>query len=360
MLPNWAHTPAYYAARAAIGALQTFPVDQNLRTMRAVGERFARAPFNRARLQRAVDNLAWCFPNWPDELHRRYAVDAYRRLFALAVEVAYTQRLVTQDGWPDRMVLEHIEPLVGRVLHAREDHGGPVIFITGHCGNWEVLGYALAVLGFPVHALYRPLDLKPLDRWLRETRERTGLILLDKFGATQRAPHILNNNEHLAFIADQNAGDKGLFVPFFNRLASTYKSIGLLAMQHRAPIVCGVARAIGLDDHASPPIDAQLFRYRLELVDIITPEDWDAHEDPLFYLTARYRRAIEEMVRRAPEQYLWMHRYWKSRPPHERARKPFPPALRDKIASLPWITPEDLDRIVDRSNRDAAELSPRR
>lgn len=328
--------------------------------MRAVGDRFARAPFNRKRLQRAVDNLSWCFPDWQPEQHRQYAIDAYRRLFALAVEVAYTQRLISQDGWPDRMVLENIEPLVTRVLHARDAHGGPVIFVTGHCGNWEVLGYTLAVLGFPVHALYRPLDLKPLDKWLRETRERKGLKLLDKFGAAQRAPQILSDNEHLAFIADQNAGDKGLFVPFFNRLASTYKSIGLLAIQHRAPIICGGARAIGLDDDASPPVDAQLFRYRLELVDVITPEDWEAQPDPLFYLTARYRRAIETFVRRAPEQYLWMHRYWKSRPPHERAAKPFPPALREKIASLPWITPDDLDRIVDRSSRDAAEFAARR
>ncbi|MBY0262107.1 MAG: hypothetical protein K2Q20_07165, partial [Phycisphaerales bacterium] len=94
-------------------------------------------------------------------------------------------------------------------------------------------------------------------------------------------------------------------------------------------------------------------------IDIITPEDWKDQPDPLFYISARYRRALEAMVRRAPEQNLWLHRYWKSRPRHEHAGKPVPRGLLEKIRALPWTTEEDVERIKDWSARDAAELASR-
>ena len=178
------------------------------------------------------------------------------------------------------------------------------------------------------------------------------MILVDKFGAARILPRLVDRRMPVGFIADQNAGDRGLMTPFFNRLSSAYKTIGLLAMRYRASIVCGQAVRQG---RWSP--DAQVFRYRIEIPDVIRPEDWEDHPDPLFYITARYRRAIENMVRRAPEQYLWMHRYWKSRPRHEREGRPFPASLRRKLETLPWLTDADIERIVERSERDARELS---
>lgn len=345
----------YYAVRGAIAAVQAFPVDQNVRTLRAVGRIYATAPVNGHRLKRAIDNLRWCFPHWDEATARRFAIDSYRRLFALATEVAYTPRLITDDGWAKRIHLGEMAGALRRLLLERGHGGGPLIFITGHCGNWELLGYTLGALGFPMHAVYRPLDLAPLDRWVRETRSRKGLLLLDKFGAMRQAPDILARGEHLAFLADQNAGPRGVFVPFFGRLASSYKSIGLLAMRFRTPIICGQARSVGRDARSAQPLNEQEFRYEIDATDIIDPSDWEKQPDPLFYITARYRRAIEAMVRRAPEQYLWMHRYWKARPAHEREGRPFPPRLREKLRSLPWMTEEELARIEARSAQDAAD-----
>jgi KDO2-lipid IV(A) lauroyltransferase len=105
-------------------------------------------------------------------------------------------------------------------------------------------------------------------------------------------------------------------------------------MRYDTPIVAGCARRIG---------DA--FRYELECSDIIMPEEWRDQPDPLFYITARFNRAIEQMIRRAPEQYLWVHRRWKSRPPHERAGKPMPQRLTEKLRQLPWMTDDELDRL---------------
>ena len=224
--------------------------------------------------------------------------------------------------------------------------------ITGHCGNWEVLGYALAVLGFSMHALYRPLDNKALDRWVRGQRERAGLMLLDKFGAIHKLPGLMERKSTVAFVADQNAGDRGLFVPYFGRLASTYKSIGLLAMRYDAPLVVGMGlRVPGPEGgYRSGGI-----RHHVYVADVIEPRDWKDQPDPLFYLTARYRWALQKMVRTAPEQYLWMHRIWKSRPRHERDGKPVPRALAEKIRSLPWLSADEAEAIIERSNREAAD-----
>ena len=98
-------------------------------------------------------------------------------------------------------------------------------------------------------------------------------------------------------------------------------------------------------------------RYRIELQDVFGPADWAGHEDPMFYITARYRRGLEQLVRAAPEQYLWMHRIWKSRPRHERLNKPFPEALKDRLRSLPWMSEGELASLVERSDRDRAMLA---
>ena len=350
--------PLYYAIRSAIAGLGLVHVNDAVRSARAMGRSFA--AFEPRRVRRAMDALLVAFPDMPEDQRRHFALLAYEHLFTLGVEMAFTPRLITRDAWSDRVRMGTLDAAVRELVKSH-----PCVMITGHCGNWELLGYTMALIGFKMHALYRPLDLKPLDTWLRATRERQGLILLDKFGAAERMPEIMRQNALAAFIADQNAGDRGLFVPFFGRLASTYKSIGLLAIQYNAPIICGQARRLTHERDLGTPggvagpagWNGDAFHYTLDTVDVIMPEDWIAQPDPLFYVSARYRRALEDMVRRAPEQNLWLHRYWKSRPRHEHAGKPFPAALRDKLKSLPWMTESELARIEDWSARDAKSLA---
>lgn len=348
--------------RAGAAAVNIAGPEPSMRFMRAVGSAVAAFPMNRKRLNRAIENIAWCFPEWEPSLVRDYALESYRHLFCLAAELVLSPRLLNEDGFA-----RHIElgGLKKGLLSLASDR--PCILITGHCGNWELLGATLAMLGFPMHALYRPLDLAPLDAWLQETRRRQGVMLVDKFGAAEMLPELLEARQPVGFIADQNAGDRGTFVPFFNRLASAYKIIGLLAIRYNATVLCGHAQRLSgltadsaaVDPKAPPSHEAresQMFRYRVDVVDLFGPDDWADQPDPLFYITARYRHAIEQMVRRAPEQFLWMHRYWKSRPPHELKQKPFPAQLREKIASLPWIDDDDVEQIVERSNRDARSI----
>lgn len=340
----------YHAIRAATAVAGIPDIGVSLPVARRAGRWFGGAPFNRKRLGRALENLAVAFPEWPDERRREYALRSYEHLFMLGAEMLYAPRQLTLEGWCTRVELLHLAPLLRSVCGDR-----PTIFICGHGGNWEICGYSLGMLGFRIHALYRPLDLAPLDDFVRQSRERSGLVLIDKFGAMRRLPEIMEAHHPVGFVADQNAGDRGLFVPFFNRLASSYKAIGLLATRYRAMIVVGLARRLGGD--VIPGTDMEHsprgLRYRIESIDHFGPDDYMNQPDPLFYIAARYRRAIEHSVRMAPEQYLWMHRYWKSRPRHERLGKPFPKPLLEKIRQLPWITEADVQRILAHSEADA-------
>lgn len=370
-IPGWAAPalglPVYAAIRMFLAGLVIGDLEANVARARAMGRLYAK--FEKKRFQRTMQTLRAAFPNMGEDEAAAHALQAYEHLFTLAVETAYTPRLLTPDNWSKHVRLGNLH----ETLHVLVS-GRPSVLITGHCGNWELLGTTLALLGYPMHALYRPLDLKPLDRWVRKTRQRRGLVLVDKFGAAQRMPQMMAEGARVGVIADQNAGDRGLFVPFFGRLASTYKSIGFMALQYDAPIVCGQARrlvmprdasgdegrwdevgpshTIGFADWTGEP-----FRYRVDVIDIIYPEQWKAQPDPLFYVAARYRKALEKMVEAAPEQNLWLHRYWKSRPRHERLGKPFPAELKEKLRSLPWMTEEEMGRIEEWSARDAATVA---
>ncbi len=340
--------PALYAAvRTAISPAHLLSPPTALHMARGLGRAFGSLPLNRARVERAEERLGVAMPELGAAQRRELVLNSYEHLAMLGVELAIAPRLITEDAWTETVELGPIRPAMKPLMA-----DGPCVLITGHCGNWEILGYTMAMLGYRLHALYRPLDLRPADNWVRQTRSRRGLFLLDKFGAMHRLPKLMTQGESAGFVADQNAGDRGLHVPYFGRLASSYKSIALLAVQHNATVIVGQARRIAAGAGAPRGV-----RYRIELQDVFGPRDWAGFDDPMFYVTARYRRGLEQLVRAAPEQYLWMHRIWKSRPRHERLNKPFPEALKDKLRALPWMTEDELQALVERSDRDRATLA---
>jgi KDO2-lipid IV(A) lauroyltransferase len=353
-LPMWVQQAAYYAARGLVALPQVAGVKPSLRVASAMARRWALAPSSRKRLQRAMDHIAVAYPDWSEKRRLECAVNSFEHAFMLAVEIAFVPRLITPHAWH-----EYVEYKNAAVALQTVTNGRPTIFITGHCGNWELMGSAMAMLGYPIAAVYRPLDLKPLDDWLRRTRDRAGLRLVDKFGAIRDVPPLLEARKPVAFVADQNGGDRGIFVPFFGRLVASYKSIAVLAMQFQANIVIAQARRLGWRGERRLPgsTGERPFRFSIEVEDGFGPETYMAQPDPAYYLTARYRRAIEQMIRACPWDYFWMHRSWRSRPAHERFNKPFPDSLRRKIEALPWTEPGEIDRIVARSDEDRATLA---
>ena len=290
----------YVGLRLVDMALHCWPVEVNLAVARALGD--VMYAVDRKHRERALGNLRRSFPDMPEATRRRMARRSMQQLFMLFVEVLFTTRLVRLDTIASVVALDNIAPTIRHLLG--RDRG--LIMLTGHYGNWEILGYALATLGFETTSVARPLDNKYVNDWLLGVRERLGQRIIAKKGATEEVVNVLEKRGTVALIADQNAGPKGVFVDFFGRKASTYKSIALLAMQFEVPVVIGYARR--LNDR---------FRFCMAMQDIIHPEDWRDQPDPLRYITQRYTKAIEDFVREDPGQYLWVHRRWKTRPKGE-------------------------------------------
>ena len=214
------------------------------------------------------------------------------------VELVQTPRVVSEWSWARYCVLDGLGPALRVMLSGRG-----AVLLTGHFGNYELLGFTVSRLGLPLTAVMRPLDNPLLNEMLVESRRAGGLSLLAKKGVTEAAQRVVDAGGALAFIADQDAGKKGAFVDFFGRKASTYKSIGLLAMAKRVPVIVGYAVR-----------ERRGFHYRLSIERVIEPEEWDAQADPLLWITQEYTHALERAIRRHPEQYLWIHRRWKHQP----------------------------------------------
>jgi len=317
----------YLLARMAGFALSVGNINANLRIMESVGR--LGCWLDKRRRERILANLSHALPELSLDQHKELATQSFQHFMKLIVELAVTPRVMHADTWTRHVHFRDMGESL-KWLNA----GKPAIVLTGHVGNWEMLGYTNALMGYPVDALARPIDNPLVNQWVLDVRELRGLRIITKFDATDRMLNVLSSGGQLGFVADQNAGKKGIFVPYFNRMASTYKSIGLLAISQDVPIMCGFARRVGTG-----------FHYEISTVDFIHPHEWKEQSDPLFYVTARFNRAIETMVRRSPEQYLWMHRRWKTRPRWEQLSKPMPASVQAKLEALPWMDQVTLDRL---------------
>ena len=295
----------FAAVRSAFALMQVFPVQWNLRTARLcarIWKRLLPRHFNRA-----VEHIRLALG---DALSDRQVTDladqCLENVTMFAVEAICLQRVVNRFTFARHIDLVNFDDLL-RLLVS----GQGFILVTGHYGSFELPGHLLATLGFDVHAVMRPLDNEYLNRFIVQSRRTHGLKLIDKKGAMATAEAIIRDGGLLAFIGDQDAGRKGMFVDFFGQPASTYKSIGLLAMSTKCPIVVGYARRRG--HHA---------RYEIGVERVIRPEEWTYEPDPLRWITQAYTSAIESTVRTEPSQYLWIHRRWKSKARTPGARKP--------------------------------------
>ena len=320
----------YLPLRAFASVVDCLPMSINMHAGKCVGDILYM--LDHRHRKRAMNNIRRSFPEYSEEQVKKLTKHSMEYMFQLftaeAVKMPSLVKPTTIDKYITFTGLEHVtERLVNKQ---------PTIFITGHCGNWEILGYALSVLGYPIAALARPLDNSLINDYVLNIRQKYGLKIVTKWGGVPILQELISQNVNVGFIADQNAGHRGMFVPFFGRLASTYKSIGLLAMRYNIPIAAVHARRIG-----------NQFKYEVTSTDFITPEEWQQHDDPLFYITARYNHAIETMIRNAPEQYLWLHRRWKSRPSYEEKGKPMPKKVISQLESLPWLSDDDLARLIE-------------
>jgi KDO2-lipid IV(A) lauroyltransferase len=188
-------------------------------------------------------------------------------------------------------------------LDALRAAGRGAILVSGHFGNWELLGAGLAAHGYPTRYLVKSQRNKLVDRLQNDIRQRAGVGIIRTDGPTTDMVRALRRGEFLGLLADQDAGGAGLFIDFLGRPASVFRGAAHLAYRLKCPILVGfvVRQADGRHQViATEPIH-------------VDPA-WD-EETAIRELTRIHTQRLEAMIRMAPEQYFWVHRRWKTRPP---------------------------------------------
>ena len=179
--------------------------------------------------------------------------------------------------------------------------GRPVVFVLSHIGNWELQAQMFPpVIGFVRNStIYQPLANRYIDRHVRELRARAGVELFDRREGFQKAIELLRDGGAIGILSDQHAGDQGLWVPFFGKLASTTSLPALLTKRTGAAL-------LGTAIYTEAP-----GRWRMVFADRI-----DAAGDSVEAMTAKANELIATQIRRAPEDGFWLHNRWKTPRPN--------------------------------------------
>ncbi len=241
------------------------------------------------RLRRvALDNLRMALPELPAARHHQLAQGAFASIGRTLVAFARFPQIHrgNVDQWIRCEGMEHIKTAL--------DRGRGLLFATGHLGNWELSAFAFALIERPIRMVVRPLDNPLIDALVTRYRGLSGNRSINKRGYARGILQALAMNEMVGILADQHVQD-GVLIDFFGRPAATSTGIAKMAAHTGALVVPGFALW-------SPPERRYVLRFFPPVV-----ISGDPRAD-----TERVQAAIEAAIREYPDQWLWMHRRWKT------------------------------------------------
>jgi len=233
-------------------------------------------------------NLDRIYPDKDDGWKIRVAHESFAEMCRTMFELPHVF-LRSQDFLFSRIEFDGLEQLE----QARE-RGHGIIFVAAHHCNWE-LG---ALLISPSNSLYRTVRQKPLEEFLKSSRERFGNRLHDRNKNMRWLPKALRAGESVSMLVDQHLST-ATPVPFMGHTALTTTLPAAYARKYRTPVFSGTLHRIG---HG--------FRFRFELREIIFPEKKTNKEEDLFLCTSLISDKLAEAISLRPELWLWLHRRW--------------------------------------------------
>ncbi len=289
----------YLALRVVTGLLAALPLGLALRVgeLGALALYLFDAPLRRV----GMINLGLAFPARPLRDRRRILRESFLNLGRMAAELAHLPRL--SDERLADMVRFEDEAWWSEAVGWERSTG--VLVLSGHFGNWELLVFAHGRRGHPVHMVHRSIANPLVDRWLTELRRRAGTHMIRKSAGAAGVLQALHERGLLVLPIDQNSTrGLGVFVDFFGVPASTNSGMARIALRTDAPIVPAFIVREG-----------RSARHRVHVLPILEVERSGDPAEDVRRNTQRFTSVFEEMVRRHPEQWLWMHKRWKTRPP---------------------------------------------
>jgi Kdo2-lipid IVA lauroyltransferase/acyltransferase len=293
------HRIEYLLTRGVQAAVSGMPVRLSDRFGAGVGA-LIHAPLG-IRSAVVLANLRRAFPEAPEAWIRRTARETYRHL---GRETASTMRLARLSP---AQVIERTEMVGWDGFRSAVAEGRGLVLMTGHFGNWEMGAAAIAVRGVPFSAVVqRQSNLLVNDR-LEANRHRLGVATIERGEAGREVPRALKSGRVVGLVSDQDAGQSGVWVPFFGVPSSTARGPALFALRYAAPVFTIAAFRV-------PGVP----RYRIVLEEVPVQRS-ESLADDILRLTAQLNTRLEEAIRTAPEQYFWFHKRWKTQPTAEHA-----------------------------------------
>lgn len=295
-MKQWIEYAAVWTILKALGLL---PRGVARKTAAAVASiLFASLP----KLRRTAEfNLRLAFPEWDDQRRQAVLRAMVRNLGWMAAEFAHFPDYTSQNI-SDVLILDgHDNFLEG------QRRGKGVLYLTGHIGAWELSSFAHALYGFPLHFMARPLDNTRVDALVNRYRCLSGNRPIFKNESARTLLKILKEAGTVGILADQNTmPEEGVFVDFFGKSACTTTGIARVALHTDAAVVPGYAIW-----------DESVGKYRLRFEPPVELQRTGDTERDVFVNTQKFAKVIEEVIRRYPEQWVWIHARWKTRPKGE-------------------------------------------
>ena len=184
-------------------------------------------------------------------------------------------------------------------------NGKGAMMVAGHFGSWELMGAALAQMGYTISFLVGEQHNKFVDQMMNDYRRLKGIQIIHMGMAVRGVIRTLRNNGFVALLADQDAHKEGVFIDFLGRQSSTHQGPAVFALKIGSPVVFGSAVRL---PKGKMRIEIELLRF--DRLKGITPEN-------VKIVTQAHAAVLEKMIRKYPDHWFWMHRRWKTKPPQK-------------------------------------------
>ena len=282
---NFTHKITYHF----LGFISNLVTKLSLRTQIIISQHIASVLYHYIpkRKNVAIKNIQTAFPKCSDiwvanTLKKCYKFFAYNFIQFLALPKSTDSIKIQINGQP-------------ALDNAIEQEKG-VILISSHFGPWEILGHWLGVNNYQLRGVAHKQKNKGANRFFEEKRQLSGIKHIYRKVGVDVLYNILEEKKILGLVSDQDAKDKGIFINFFNKPASTHKGAAIFHLNTNAPMIYGICIQTGFQE------------YKIELIPITSVKN--TMED----ITQEYTLTLERIIQKYPEQYFWFHNRWKTTP----------------------------------------------
>jgi KDO2-lipid IV(A) lauroyltransferase len=283
----------------AYGLLKTFGILPRP-VARPAAQVFAWCGFHLARRQRraGLKNLSLAFPQMTEKERNRILRGCFQNIGRLLVEFSHFPQL-NRENIARYVVVDGFKNYQEGVSRGRG-----IIYLTGHLGAWELGSFSQSIFGYPLKFVVRPIANARVEKLISQYRMLGGNAPIHRRNAAREILQALRQNEAVGILFDQNTTrDEGVFANFFGIAAATTPAIATFALRTGAAVV-----------PAFLVWDQKIRKHRLTFEPALKLIETGDRAKDIVENTARFNQVLERFVRKYPDQWLWIHRRWKTRP----------------------------------------------